>query len=638
METRDIEDLTPSRAILIKNVVYKPSNILKYQTIIIKLLEFKKDNYDKHKPSVFNKLFRKEYDKMSKRNDLDVKKVYLVECYNDMIIKNLLSEDPHFRSLISKTPTRNSSGVNSFAILLSPEPNGKKHSCDHNCYYCPDQSKENGSDVDVARSYILEEPAVARGFQNDWSARRQIFDRFDSLKTQGHVVDKIEIIVEGGTFTNFPEDYLVRFFRDIYYACNTYYSPNKERQRYPLEEEKYFNAFESRIKLIGICIETRPDSLSDDWIILFRRLGVTRIQIGVQHTDDNILKRINRGHTFEQSCQAMKLLKDNCFKVDIHLMPDLPFSDPGSDINMFHTIFKTNAICPDGVKIYPCQTTIYTVIKKWYDEGKYKPYAEEDFDTFVNVIKYALINIPNYVRVSRVTRDFDFKKHVVGGNPYSNLKQFATQKLDKEGKTCVDIRTREIGRNTDYKYDDTCFINVTKYGNPVDGDDYFIEMTSHDNVALFGFIRLRIPRFISENNNKPIFPVLNNMGLIRELHVYNTLVPVGSKYTVDSNDNSSNTSSNTNSNTNTTQHKGIGKLLLKKAEEIAYLSYMDGTAIISGEGVRNYYHRQGYTTKDTFEVSYFTINRGQYDFIINSLVSLILMMIAYFIIILLNIN
>ena len=55
----------------------------------------------------------------------------------------------------------------------------------------------------------------------------------------------------------------------------------------------------------------------------------------MQHIDNNILKKINRGHTAEQAEKAIQICKDNCFKIDIHIMPDLPLSDPEKDKNMF---------------------------------------------------------------------------------------------------------------------------------------------------------------------------------------------------------------------------------------------------------------------------------------------------------------
>ena len=541
----------------------------------------KKSNYDYN---TFKKLFNKQLDKSTKRSDIKVSKLHLVCCYNYMVEKRYVKLDLNFKQLISKAPTRNASGVNSFAVLLGPYPNGQEHTCEYDCYYCPDQKG-------VSRSYLLEEPAVQRGFQNGWNVFLQILDRFLSLIDEGHIVDKIEIIVEGGTFTNYPKDYLNTYFRDIYYACNVFYdiqtNPNyKLRPRLTLNEEMYISVHQSKIKLIGICIETRPDTITDEWIKYFRYLGITRIQIGVQHTDNKLLKRINRGHTFEQSCHAMKLLKDNCFKVDIHLMPDLPYSNPQKDKEMLNKVFNTDIICPDGVKIYPCQITIFTVIKKWYDSGKYIPYSEKDFDQFMDVIKYGMEIVPKYVRVARIIRDFDFNKHVQGGNPYSNLKQMATDQMRKEGKICQDIRSREISRHPRYNYDETCKINILEYDN---GQEYFISMVSHDEVALFGFIRLRIPKNDKNNPYKPVFNILKNKGLIRELHVYNTLVSVGNK-----------------SESNSSQHKGIGKLLVKMAEKIAISNGCNGTCIISGEGVRKYYQKHlGYQTIESFEVKTF---------------------------------
>lgn len=616
----DIENLFKHKeekfkSLKITKEVFDDNNFQKYKEIILKLIDFKSKNYNKYKKSKFKSLFRKELDKLSKRNDINVSKMHLVTCYNSIVKNKEIENDSSFKHLISKVPTRTLSGIIAFAILLSPKPNGQTFSCKHDCYYCPDQSIENGSPIDIARSYLKEEPAVERGFQNFWDAVLQIFDRLISLDQQGHSIDKIEIIVEGGTFTEFPKDYLVDFFRDIYYACNVFSKILKEssfklREKMTLQEEMYYNSYDSDIKLIGICIETRPDAIDDDWITFFRYLGVTRIQIGIQHSDNKLLKYINRGHTFEDSCKGVRILKDNCFKIGGHLMPDLPFSSPKKDIKMFNEVFNTTKICLDDVKIYPCQVVNYTVIKKWYNDGKYIPYSETNFKEFIKVIKYALLNVPRYTRVSRIIRDFDFNKHVVGGNPHSNLKQLAINQLEKDNKFCQDIRTREIGRHPDYNYDYSCFINVNKYTD----EDYFIEMVSRDEKVLFGFIRLRIP----ENYNNTVFKNLKNKGFIRELHVYNTLVPVGE------------------SNNITTQHKGIGRLLLQKAEYISWTKGCEGVAVIHGIGVARYYEKNGYSLKEGFMVKTFKTDYLKVVVILQILIFNLIYKIIYWILSLKN--
>lgn len=550
----EIEDIIKSRDENFKKVL---ENIDLYKKIVKELFTIYKNVNNKKK-------FDKEYFRLSRNKYIKVSKIFTVYVYNNMIRNNEIEYDQIFMTYIQKCPARNMSGVNSFAILLSPEPDGRKgSSCQHNCYYCPDETIKNGSNVDMPRSYLLKEPAVQRGYNNGWDAINQMNDRLNSLMVQGHEVDKLELIIEGGTYTEFPENYLRTFHRDIFYAANTFFDANPKREKKTIKEEMDINIY-TNVRIIGICIETRPDAISYKWLKFFRETGTTRVQLGVQHTDDNILKKINRGHTFQTSCDAVELLKNNCFKVDIHLMPDLPYSNPDLDKKMFNLVFNTDAICPDQVKIYPCEVTPYTVIDKWYKSGKYKPYCDETPELLLDVVEYAMLICPPWVRLPRVVRDIPLT-YILGGNKYSNLRQMIETRITQNNIKLNEIRFREIGRNLQYMKSEKMVV-IRKY-NKI---DYFISYESYDKRVIFGFIRLRLPV-----NHSPYFSSIKNKGLIRELHVYNSLVPVGKQY-------------------KTTQHKGIGKMLLKRAELITWLNGYNGIAVISGEGVKSYYYKRGY--------------------------------------------
>ena len=529
----------------------------------------------------FKILFQKKLSSISKRmKGLKVSKVYLVYVYQKMIKEQLIENDNIFWTFIQKNPSRNMSGVNSFAILLSPEPDGRTgESCQHNCYYCPDETIKNGSEYDMPRSYLKKEPAVQRGFRNNWDPILQMNDRLNSLMVQGHELDKLELIIEGGTYTEFPMKYLENFNRDLYYAANTYYDDIPKRDKFDIKSEMKIN-MTTKVRIIGVCIETRPDAVNELWVRFFRNNGITRIQMGVQHSDNYLLKKINRGHTFEQSCEAVELLKNNCFKVDIHLMPDLPYSTPEKDKKMFDVVFGSNIICPDQIKIYPCEITPYTVIEKWYKSGKYKPYSEKDPELLNDVIQYGMKLCPYHIRLPRVVRDIPLN-YIISGNKYSNLRQLLEDKIKKSGHILKEIRSREIGRHLNYINKKKKYIHRTY--KTKSGTEYFISCESMDENVIFGFIRLRI----CDKTHNPYYKCLKGKGLIRELHVYNHIVPVGSKRN------------------NTTQHKGIGKRLLKYAEWISWIHGCDGTVVITGEGVRSYYHKCGYRDEDTFVVKQF---------------------------------
>lgn len=502
--------------------------------------------------------------------------------------------------LLRKKPGRNISGITSITVITAPFPDGQSFSCKHNCYYCPNEPAHEGNNYQAQpRSYLFHEPAVLRANQHKFYAIGQMLNRLDTYYSNGHVPDKIEIIVEGGTYTEYPVEYLERYHRDLFYSANIYFElrkifPNYDnfgdeqlninilnnlRQPLSIEEEIIINKT-AKVHIIGICIETRPDALDDLWLHRFRNWGVTRVQLGAQHVDNRILKKINRGHTIEQLLWAIKYLYDNCFKVDIHIMPDLPGATPEIDKAMFDYVYSI--VCPDQMKVYPCQTIPWTVIEKWYKQGKYIPYFDKDPNLLVDVVKYSMTTCPNWVRLPRVIRDIPCSIYVQGGNDIANMRQIIDNMLNGDGLYSTDIRSREIGRHPKY-YKLKAKYSTTSYFAH-DAHNYFIEYESYDKRALFGFIRLRI---VNENNNLTIFPILKNKGLIRELHVYGDTTAVSS------------------SNTHACQHTGIGSGLLRLAEIKSMEHGLKGIVVISGEGVKGYYEKKGYVEIDTFMVKNF---------------------------------
>jgi histone acetyltransferase (RNA polymerase elongator complex component) len=251
---------------------------------------------------------------------------------------------------------RKISGVTVATVLTSGEKGfvGGDSGCQWDCYYCPNEPG-------MPRSYLKKEPAVARADANDFDAYKQMIDRFTILTGLGGYPDKVEIIVEGGTIASYKKDYLIEFIRDLYYACNVYYIPSGERrtERYELSKEMKINET-SMCRVIGLTLETRPDCINEEEIKFFRSVGCTRIQIGVQHIEDDILKKINRKCYIKDTITAIRMLKDCGFKVDIHIMPDLPGSSPEKDKKMFQRILDDHELQVDDWKIYPCQTVTFS--------------------------------------------------------------------------------------------------------------------------------------------------------------------------------------------------------------------------------------------------------------------------------------
>ena len=536
--------------------------------LLHKLYDFtlKNDKYDNL--DSLRKDFTQFFNKESRLNKLNTKKTELILEYQKLTENQSLKKNILLEKLLCKKPSRSISGISSITLVMSPFPNGQSFSCKHNCYYCPNEPAHKGNNYQAQpRSYLYHEPAVRRANRNNFLAFEQMIDRMDTLYVNGHTIDKLEIIVEGGTYTEYPMEYLNDFNRDTYYAANTYFDKNPKRDKLSLDEEVFINR-SAKVHIIGICIETRPDTLSREWIVHFRRCGVTRIQLGVQSTHNHILKKINRGHTIECAVEAMEYLRNLCFKIDIHIMPDLPFTTPELDKQMFD--FTYSVLLPDQIKVYPCAVVPWTIIEKWYNQGKWKPYTES---VLKEVMDYGMKNCPDWIRLPRVIRDIP-GVYIQAGNSKTNLRQ--TLEISR------DIRTREIERHSEYYSKPAkIFVDCYNHNKNTGLKDYFISYESTDKVALFGFIRLRLPAKNTELKDQDLFPVLKDNALIRELHVYGYNTSVGNE-------------------AKASQHRGIGTKLLKKAEEIAYYNNYPGIVVISGEGVKEYYEKKGYTEKDTF--------------------------------------
>lgn len=478
--------------------------------------------------------------------------------------------------------------------------------------------------IEQPRSYISTEPAVMRANRNNFDPVLQFYNRASGLELCGHIIDKIELLVLGGTWSHYNRKYQESFIRDLYYAANTYYKDTK-RDKLDLQNEIKINE-RAKCRIIGLTLETRPDCINKHEIKLFRKYGCTRVQLGVQHINDSILDYIERGCNTKDTIKAISLLKNNGYKVDMHLMPDLPSSSFEIDKRMFdhilgikslvreNNVFKYDLNCPeiqaDQWKIYPTEVTRWTKIFDMFNNGTYLPYAEDiNKDTgnkkIVDLLIHAKQQVFPWIRLNRVIRDIP-DNEVFGGNSVISLRQNLQDQMKREGKSCKCIRCREI-RGRKINLDDIQLF-VRQY-NDVDADEYFISFESKDESIIYGFCRLRL----NKNNSKVFFKDLHNAAIIRELHVYGLMVP----HDV---------------NKKTTQHMGFGKKLVKKAEEIAFSNGYRKMAIISGVGVREYYENRGYTLEETYMTKALEKNNNiNYYNIIFGILAIVMGVLIYYI-------
>ncbi|KAL8271328.1 hypothetical protein Esti_004767 [Eimeria stiedai] len=477
--------------------------------------------------------------------------------------------------LMRRKAVRTNSGVLVITLLTAPG----RFSCPQDCHYCPNEPGQ-------PRSYLSTEPAVLRANQNGWSPLKQFKDRAHTLRRNGHVVDKIEVLVLGGTWSGYPQDYQEEFIRDIYYAANVFTQQEPQRAPLSLEEEQELNET-AACRIVGLTLETRPDFITRYELRRLRRFGCTRVQIGVQHVDDKILQYINRGCTRSDAIRAIRLLKDAGFKVDIHLMPDLPSSSPYADRQMFYYVLASPDLQADQWKIYPCEVTPFSTIEQWYKEGKFIPYADTDGEVLTSLICSVKAAVHPWVRLNRVVRDIP-NQSIIGGNNVTNLRQELASELERRHLRCKCIRCREVkDAQFDLSLAELCIRRYETNG----GIEFFLSFETPDRKTIFGFLRLRL-RGTRSARDCP-FSVLKRAALLRELHVYGCLVPHGEPK---------------GSKDFRPQHAGFGRRLIQAAEIVALAQRYRRMAVIASIGTREYYRASGYHLKDSYMVKELTVS------------------------------
>lgn len=547
--------------------------------------------------------------RMRKKLRITPRKAQLLHVYNALKNAGEIEECRTLREVLVTKASKSQSGIISITVLTSPYPRVgdevQRFSCKWNCHYCPDQPGQ-------PRSYLREEPAVRRANQNLFDPVLQFTDRASVLAQNGHPVDKVELLVLGGTWASYPEAYREEFCRDLFYAANVFFQrPGEGRrmERLSLAEEQRINEG-AACKIIGLTLETRPDTIDVGELHRLRHYGCTRVQIGLQHTDDDILRRVNRGHSRRTFERALAALKDSCYKVDVHLMPNLPGATPETDAAMFRDMLFRPELQADQWKIYPTEVTPWTKIKEWYDEGSYVPYDER---SLVTVIADCKAKVHPWIRLNRIIRDIP-STYIRGGLEFPNLREAVLHELGTRGERCRCIRCREVGdiggrghmgaaktlkgrkqrdaRSTHLaalQLAQSAELTVRTY-DASGGVEHFISFeTPDERMALCGFVRLRITDSAGSCGKKVAFDELRGAALVRELHVYGQLEASGRREGVEEAAEQIEASA---------QHMGFGRRLMLHAERMAWRAGRRRVAVISGIGTRNYYRRLGYELAD----------------------------------------
>jgi len=486
--------------------------------------------------------------------------------YREMVSIHQIEPNEELDTFFNNRNHLSRSGVLVVSIYTKPQ-----ESCKYNCLYCP-------TEKNMPKSYLSTESLASVASRLKFSIIEQTRERLRVLGVH-NVLDKLECLFLGGTWTSYSFTYRELVIWEFFYAVNTYTEYAKTGRTRPMKsvwDEIYINEYFSDIKIIGITVELRPTDVSDQDIIQMRELGITRIQMGVQHTDNRILELNRRGHTIEDASRLTEYLRSLGFKIDHHYMPNLYGATLEDDIKSFERIFRSPELQPDQIKVYP------TVVMKeahdlyeLYISGKFTFYSQENYIRLFAIIKEM---VPPYVRINRILRDFAIGTYT-STITHTNIRQLAHNLLEKEGKQCRCIMCREIKKET-YDAND-CVFSVIDY-RTMRGTELFLSFHSRDNKKLYAILRLRF----NDDREHSLFRCLLNASIIRELHVYGKVIKTGSH-----------------ADATCSQHRGLGFRLVEQAIRISREQGYQKIAVISGVGVREYYRKKfDFHTEQTYVI------------------------------------
>lgn len=604
---------------------------LKHQSIVLPLLQELEQSLPLDRDKIL-KLQKKHHlpngHMLSKTDIIAVYKVLAgkhgLKPYQEKVVRQLQMK-----------PVRTVSGVAPVTVLTKPFP------CPGQCIFCP-------NDVRMPKSYLASEPGAQRAEHNFFDPYLQTYNRVKALYDMGHRVDKVELIVLGGSWSYYPETYQIWFIKECFRALNEfglkddreqirdYYKKIEEKiskldipalsedskvneqlflkyqihgveitspetynqiiQKLFVEPEKKvgLDKYQSAdwdelkqqhqlnetadVRCVGLVLETRPDLINQKEVIKLRSFGCTKVQLGIQSLDDEVLKKNKRGHGVEESARAMNLLRRAGFKLHIHWMPNLYGSNPEKDKKDYLKLFEDERFKPDEIKIYPCSLLESAKLMQYFQQGKWRPYTH---DELLDVLTFCLAHTPPYCRVTRVIRDipsFD----IVAGNKKTNFRQIAQQELEKTHQRSQNIRAREIRR---HEFDPSkVFYEEIEYQTAVSTEIFMqylapVQTDQGEQNKLLGFLRLSLPK------QKSFVEELDAAVVIREVHVYGSVVGLGKNAT------------------DRAQHLGLGSKLIEKAKQRAAEENFSKIGVISAVGTREYYRERGFKDKKLYQIS-----------------------------------
>ena len=494
-------------------------------------------------------------------------KANLVAGYRYLVAEGDIEADPLLEKRIRMKPMRTQSGVAPVTVLTAPA------GCPGKCIFCPD-------DWRMPKSYLYDEPGCQRAERDGFDPYKQTLGRIQAFEGIGHDASKVELLILGGTWSAYSRDYREWFVQRCFDAMNAAGDPTYVGSR-SLEEAQAINV-QAAHRNVGLVVETRPDWITPEEIRHLRRLGVTKVQIGVQSLDDEILSLNQRGHDVGSVRQALGLLRTAGFKLHLHWMPNLYGATPDRDRADFARFFSDPAICPDELKIYPCSLLADTVLYEHFQQGLYQPYTE---DELVHLLADVKPTIPPYTRINRLFRDIP-AHHIQAGVRMSNLRQVVHEELARRGQRCGCIRCREIRRRD--VLPEHLTLQVYRYATDLT-DEYFLQFVTNARYSepglIAGFLRLSLPVRSPAGpkvGSRAFLEEIADSALIREVHVYGPALSIGDEKP------------------GAAQHVGLGTQLLDAAQRIGHEAGFKCLSVIAATGTRAYYAGRGFTMGELY--------------------------------------
>lgn len=525
-------------------------------------------------------------------------------------------------------PRRTASGVATVTVLTKPWP------CSSACLYCP-------NDVRMPKSYLHDEPACQRAERNWFDPYLQVTARLRTLHQMGHVTDKVELIVLGGTWSDYPEAYQIWYMHELFralndmgcetaveresetrrkqyrdagiacerddlanwaaeaqarvtagdasynetvrnlYACGTHVDGNGwvaaaqwQTATFPQLEALQRKNESTEHRCVGLVVETRPDAVTPKRLAMLRRLGCTKLQMGIQSLDERILAANHRGIGVDRMQQAFEFARIFGFKTHAHFMTNLLGATPEGDAADYRRMVEHPAFKPDEIKLYPCALVDGTGLVSHWRDGSWRPYTEQEL---VNLLAGDMLVTPPFTRISRMIRDIS-AHDIMTGNKKVNLRQLVDLELAKLAQPVQEIRSREIAFGA--AANDELSLSEVAY-ETTNTHEVFLQWVTPDN-RIAGFLRLSMPNADYVNAHATDLPINAGEAMIREVHVYGRVAGL-------------------HQGGENAQHRGLGRMLIERACNIARENGYTAINVISAIGTRGYYRKQGFTDNGLYQ-------------------------------------